>query len=141
MTVCVEVTADRRFGTNSYLVVDDYTHDAVVIDSNLEPELKVNLQYPPSAAILEGNWRALARTGAPRPLFLDILHRNLIAVGYWNSETSASPGAETQGSDVLALLRAELQRENRRVFIRDIVLNTFFFLLGVVVAVATHYLW
>jgi len=37
----IEVTADRRFGTNSYLVVDDDTHDAVVIDSNLEPALVV----------------------------------------------------------------------------------------------------
>jgi len=38
----IEVTADRRFGTNSYLVVDDDTHDAVVIDSNLEPALVVD---------------------------------------------------------------------------------------------------
>ncbi len=37
MTVHIEVTADRRFGTNSYLVQDEGTHDAVVIDSNLEP--------------------------------------------------------------------------------------------------------
>ncbi len=41
MTVRIEVTADRRFGTNSYLVEDEETHDAVVIDSNLEPELVV----------------------------------------------------------------------------------------------------
>jgi hydroxyacylglutathione hydrolase len=39
----VEVTADRRFGTNSYLVEDEETHDAVVIDSNLEPDLIVEL--------------------------------------------------------------------------------------------------
>ena len=39
MTVHVEVTADRRFGTNSYLVEDEDTHDAVIIDSNLEPDL------------------------------------------------------------------------------------------------------
>jgi len=39
--VHVEVTADRRFGTNSYLVEDEETHDAVVIDSNLEPELVI----------------------------------------------------------------------------------------------------
>jgi hydroxyacylglutathione hydrolase len=38
----VEVTADRRFGTNSYLVVDEETHDAVVIDSNLEPDLVID---------------------------------------------------------------------------------------------------
>ncbi len=43
MTVRVEVTADRRFGTNSYLVEDDQTHDAVVIDSNLEPELVIEI--------------------------------------------------------------------------------------------------
>ena len=46
--------------------------------SNLEPELKVNLQFPASAAIFEGNWRALTRTGATKPLFLDMMHRNLI---------------------------------------------------------------
>ena len=43
MRLHVEVTADRRFGTNSYLVEDEDTHDAVVIDSNLEPELVVEL--------------------------------------------------------------------------------------------------
>lgn len=43
MTVQVEVTADRRFGTNSYLVVDDATGDAAVIDSNLEPDLVIGL--------------------------------------------------------------------------------------------------
>jgi hydroxyacylglutathione hydrolase len=39
----VEVTADRRFATNSYLVEDEATHDAVVIDSNLEPDLMIEL--------------------------------------------------------------------------------------------------
>jgi glyoxylase-like metal-dependent hydrolase (beta-lactamase superfamily II) len=39
----VEVTADRRFNTNSYLVEDEDSHDAVVIDSNLEPELVIDL--------------------------------------------------------------------------------------------------
>lgn len=43
VTVRVEVTADRRFGTNSYLVEDDATHDAVVVDSNLEPDLIIEL--------------------------------------------------------------------------------------------------
>ncbi|HVH62780.1 MAG TPA: MBL fold metallo-hydrolase [Candidatus Dormibacteraeota bacterium] len=43
MTVLVEVTADRRFGTNSYLVEDDETHDAVIIDSNLEPDLIISV--------------------------------------------------------------------------------------------------
>ena len=39
----VEVTTDRRFGTNSYLVEDEGTHEAVVIDSNLEPDLVIDL--------------------------------------------------------------------------------------------------
>jgi hydroxyacylglutathione hydrolase len=39
----VEVTADRRFATNSYLVEDEETHDAVVIDSNLEPDLVIEV--------------------------------------------------------------------------------------------------
>lgn len=43
MTLHVEVTADRRFGTNSYLVEDDATKDAVVIDANLEPEVMIEV--------------------------------------------------------------------------------------------------
>jgi hydroxyacylglutathione hydrolase len=43
LTVDVEVTADRRFGTNSYLVEDGGTRDAVIIDSNLEPDLIVDV--------------------------------------------------------------------------------------------------
>ncbi|HVC76904.1 MAG TPA: MBL fold metallo-hydrolase [Candidatus Micrarchaeaceae archaeon] len=43
MTLHVELTADGRFGTNSYLVEDDATNDAVVIDANLEPDLMVEL--------------------------------------------------------------------------------------------------
>lgn len=43
MAIQVEVTADRRFGTNSYLVEDDATHDAVVIDANLEPDLVIDV--------------------------------------------------------------------------------------------------
>ena len=43
MTIRVEATADRQFGTNSYLVEDVDTHDAVVIDANLEPQLMVEL--------------------------------------------------------------------------------------------------
>jgi len=41
--VHVEVTADKRFGTNSYLVEDESTHDAVIIDANLEPALMIDL--------------------------------------------------------------------------------------------------
>ncbi len=43
MKLRIEATADRRFGTNSYLVEDEDTGDAVVIDANLEPELMIDL--------------------------------------------------------------------------------------------------
>jgi glyoxylase-like metal-dependent hydrolase (beta-lactamase superfamily II) len=43
VTIRVEATADRQFGTNSYLVEDMDTHDAVVIDANLEPQLMIEL--------------------------------------------------------------------------------------------------
>ncbi len=39
----VEATADRRFGTNSYLVEDEDTKNAVVIDANFEPQLMLDL--------------------------------------------------------------------------------------------------
>jgi len=45
------MTADRRFGTNSYLVEDEETRDAVVIDSNLEPDLVVELARRRGAAV------------------------------------------------------------------------------------------
>ena len=43
MKVRIEATADRQFGTNSYLVEDEDTKDAVVIDANLEPQLMIDL--------------------------------------------------------------------------------------------------
>jgi hydroxyacylglutathione hydrolase len=39
----VEATADGQFATNSYLVLDEDTHDAVIIDANFEPRLIVDL--------------------------------------------------------------------------------------------------
>jgi glyoxylase-like metal-dependent hydrolase (beta-lactamase superfamily II) len=43
VTVRIEATADRQFGTNSYLVQDEDTNDAVIIDANLEPQLMLDL--------------------------------------------------------------------------------------------------
>ncbi|GAC1654113.1 MAG: MBL fold metallo-hydrolase [Candidatus Dormibacteraceae bacterium] len=43
MKLEIESTADSRWGTNSYLVMDTETLDAAVIDANLEPELMVAL--------------------------------------------------------------------------------------------------
>ena len=82
--------------------------------SDLEPELKVNLQFPRSASIFEGNWRALSRVQSARPLFLDLLHRNLIALGYWNAETTAVTAssdliAEAQWPVIGRLLRARMR--------------------------------
>lgn len=62
--------------------------------SAVEPELKVKLRYPRSAAAFESNWRALSRLHPVIPAWLNGLHRNLIAVGYWNAE------AITHGSSV-----------------------------------------
>lgn len=39
----VESTADHQFATNSYLVEDEASHDAAIVDANLEPELMVDL--------------------------------------------------------------------------------------------------
>lgn len=43
MKLRVDRTVDRQFGTNSFLVEDEETRDAVIIDANLEPELMVDL--------------------------------------------------------------------------------------------------
>jgi glyoxylase-like metal-dependent hydrolase (beta-lactamase superfamily II) len=48
----VEATADGQFATNSYLVRDEATGDAVVIDANLEPELMVELARRREARVL-----------------------------------------------------------------------------------------
>ncbi|MBK9166275.1 MAG: hypothetical protein IPM24_02290 [Bryobacterales bacterium] len=75
--------------------------------SNLEPELKVNVRFPASAATFESNWRALAVVAPRRPLYLDALHRNLLAIGYWNSETAAEDDllAEAQAPVMGRMLR------------------------------------
>lgn len=43
MKLRVESTADTQFGTNSYLVEDEDSGDAVIIDANLEPEDMIEL--------------------------------------------------------------------------------------------------
>jgi hypothetical protein len=54
--------------------------------SAIEPELKIKMWFPPSAGAFESNWRSLAKIAPSRPLFLDCLHRNLLAAGYWNAD-------------------------------------------------------
>jgi hypothetical protein len=63
--------------------------------SNLEPELKINLQFPASAGAFESNWRALAHMRRARPLYLDALHRNLVAAGYCEADTAKGGGGDT----------------------------------------------
>jgi hypothetical protein len=64
----------------------DLEKDLMEEFSGIEPELKINMWFPPSAGAFESNWRALAKIAPSRPLFLDSLHRNLLATGYWNSD-------------------------------------------------------
>ncbi len=58
--------------------------------SSVEPELKINMWFPPSAGAVESNWRALTKVAPARPLYLDGLHRNLVALGYWNADAVKS---------------------------------------------------
>jgi glyoxylase-like metal-dependent hydrolase (beta-lactamase superfamily II) len=43
VTIRVESTADQQFRTNSYLVEDEDTKDAVIIDANIEPRDMIQL--------------------------------------------------------------------------------------------------
>jgi glyoxylase-like metal-dependent hydrolase (beta-lactamase superfamily II) len=47
----VESTADRQFGTNSYLVEDEETKDAVIVDANLEPDAMLELVQRRAATV------------------------------------------------------------------------------------------
>ena len=49
--IIVETTADGQFATNSYLVMDEDTRDAVIIDANFEPRLIVDLARKTSADV------------------------------------------------------------------------------------------
>ena len=52
MTIRIEATADGRFGTNSYLVMDQDTKDAVIIDANFEPESMLEVAHKAGANVL-----------------------------------------------------------------------------------------
>lgn len=51
MRIEVEGTADSLMGTNSYVVEDLTTHDAVIVDANLEPELAIEVVKRRGAAV------------------------------------------------------------------------------------------
>ena len=92
MSVRVEATVDRQFGTNSYLVEDEGTKDAVVIDANLEPQLMIDLVRNRSAnvkAILLthtdvdhiAGLPALLEAFGPIPVALHDAERHVVAEG------------------------------------------------------------
>jgi hypothetical protein len=56
--------------------------------SNLEPELKVNFRL--TTTLFENNWRALASIHAARPLYLDFMHRNLLALSRWSADVRSA---------------------------------------------------
>jgi hypothetical protein len=87
--------------------------------SAIEPELKIKMWFPPSAAAFESNWRALAKMVPSRPLYLDCLHRSLLAAGYWNADAvlAGAPAhdaiAEAIWPAIGGLLRDRFESLNR----------------------------
>jgi hypothetical protein len=51
--------------------------------SGVDPELKIRRWFPASGETFEANWRAISSLPLERRLFLDSLHRNLVATAYW----------------------------------------------------------
>jgi hydroxyacylglutathione hydrolase len=92
MRLRVESMADRQFRTNSYLVEDEDTKDAVVIDANLEPELMIDLARTRNAnvkAILlthtdidhVGGLAALLEAFGPIPVAVHETERHVLTEG------------------------------------------------------------
>jgi hydroxyacylglutathione hydrolase len=104
VTLRIDSTADRQFRTNSYLVEDENTHDAVVIDANIEPQLMIDLVRNRKAnvrAILlthtdvdhVAGVPALLEAFGPIPVAVHELERHVVAEGKpLRREFSASIG-------------------------------------------------
>ena len=92
MKLRIEAAADRQFRTNSYLVEDEDTKDAVVIDANLEPQLMIDLARKRNAnvkAILlthtdvdhVGGLNALLDAFGPIPVAVHETERHVVTEG------------------------------------------------------------
>lgn len=125
MTVRVEATADQRFGTNSYLVEDEETRDAVVIDANFEPRLMVELVRTRAAnvrAILlthtdvdhVAGLPALLEAFGPIPVAVHDAERHVVAEGKpLRREFGASTG---RVENVVSLVEGEMFRAGSLAF-------------------------
>jgi hydroxyacylglutathione hydrolase len=119
MSLRIDSTADRQFGTNSYLVEDETTHDAVVIDANLEPQLTIDLVRNRKAnvrAILlthtdvdhVAGLPALLEAFGPVPVAVHELERHVVVEGRpLRREFGASAGPV---ENVLSLVEGEVFR-------------------------------
>lgn len=92
--IFVEATADRQFGTNSYLVEDERTKDAVVVDANLEPDLVVELARARGSRVraillthtdidhVAGLGRLREEFGADVPIAVHEAEREIVTAGH-----------------------------------------------------------
>jgi hydroxyacylglutathione hydrolase len=125
VTVHIEATADQRFGTNSYLVEDEQTHDAVVIDANFEPEVMIELVRGRAAnvkAILlthtdvdhVAGLAALLEAFGPIPVAVHDAERRVVAEGKpLRREFGASTG---RIENVVSLVEGEVFRAGSLAF-------------------------
>jgi hydroxyacylglutathione hydrolase len=92
VTIRIEATADRQFRTNSYLVEDEATHDAVIIDANLEPQWMIDLVRKRDAKVVAillthtdvdhvGGLSALIDAFGPVPVAVHDTERHVLTEG------------------------------------------------------------
>jgi glyoxylase-like metal-dependent hydrolase (beta-lactamase superfamily II) len=121
----VEATADRQFATNSYLVEDEETGDAVVIDANLEPQMMVDLvrdrQVNVKAILLThtdidhvGGLRALLAQFGPIPVAVHDAEKQFVVEG---TPMRREFGASTNPTEnVVSLVEGETFRAGSLAF-------------------------